>query len=366
MIRILQVVSGLNYGGIELFLKNVLEHIPLDDIKMSILVTAPERGALEDFFESKCNVYHLRDSSTRRARKKGRIEFFKAHKNEFDIVHIHTVLTTCYSIAKIAKKYQNCKVIIHSHTAADYSFTAKIKNDFARSLMNKYADVRLACSRNSAIFLFGKKRSLDSIIINNGIDCDKFAFSESMRAEVRKELEISGDIFVLGNVGRMSAEKNQSFLVDIFSEFHKMQPKSKLLIVGDGELRTEIEKEIARLNLSNDVILTGAREDIYRLLNAMDCFVLPSHFEGLAISAVEAQANGLKCYLSNSISKEIDLSGRCEFLQSDKEASWALNISRADNRRSASNEYISRCGFDIRSAASHLLNIYSELYNEKF
>lgn len=365
MLRVLQVVSGLNYGGIELFLKNVIEHMPLDDIQMSILVTSPERGALEDFFEKKCNIYHLRDCSTRRVRKKGRIEFFKAHQYEFDIVHIHTVLTTCYSIAKIAKKYQKCKVIIHSHIAADYSFAIKIKNDLARPLMNKYADVRLACSRNSAYFLFGKKYGESAVVIKNAIDCDKFAFSESIRTEVRKELEIDDDIFVLGNVGRMSAQKNQLFLLEIFNEFHILQPKSKLLIVGDGELRTDIENKITRLGLNENVILTGAREDIYRLLNAMDCFVMPSYFEGLAISAVEAQANGLQCYLSDTITKDINLTGKCEFLSITAEARmWALKITNTNIARSVNIDIIDGQGFNISSTVKQLFDVYREAYNE--
>lgn len=365
MIRVLQVVSGLNYGGIELFLKNTIEHMPLEDVKMSILVTSPDRGALEDFFESNCDVYHLRDCSTRRVRTRERIDFFKKHKNEFDIVHIHTVLTTCYSIAKIAKKYQNCKVIIHSHIAADYSFATKIKNDLARSRMNKYADVRLACSRNSAEFLFGKKYGKNAVVIKNAVDCDKFAYSETTRAEVRKELDISDDTFVLGNVGRMSVQKNHLFLLDIFNEFRKMQSDSKLLIVGDGELRAKIETKITALGLNDSVILTGARGDIERLLNAMDCFVMPSLFEGLAISAVEAQANGLKCFLSDTITKDIDIDGDCDFISIDLHANlWANIIKKSDNTRKDKKSSILKCGYEISSSAANLLGIYQKCYKE--
>lgn len=360
-IHVLQVVSGLNYGGIELFLKNMLENMPFDDIEMSILVTSPERGALEDFFEQRCHVYHLRDDSTRSARKKGRIDFFRTHKNEFDVVHIHTVFTTCYSIAKIAKKYQKCKVIIHSHIAADYSFKDKIKNNLARPMMNKYADIRLACSRNSAVFLFGKKFGQEATVINNAIDRDKYAFSEKTKTEVQQELGIAEDMFVIGNVGRMSPQKNQTFLVDIFYEYHKSHPKSKLLIVGDGALRTEIEKEIARHNLSGSVILTGAREDVYRLLNAMDCFVLPSLFEGLAISAVEAQANGMKCYLSDTITDDIDLDNRCTFCAlSDGAAVWASSIENSDNRRRDNRNDIIEKGYDIVRSVQQLYSVYAE------
>lgn len=361
-IRVLNVVSGLNYGGIETFLKNMVEYLPREEFEISILCTSPQRGKLEGFFEQYCTIYHLRDDSSRRARQNCRKEFFLAHKNEFDIIHIHTVLCTVYSTAEIAKKYQNCKIIVHSHIASDYSFKTKIKNSLTRSKLNKNMDLAVGCSENSAIFLFGKKYGKNAVVLNNGIDVGKFAFDEGVRADKRKEFDISDDCFVMGTVARLSPQKNLGYLIDIFNCYHKLNGNSKLLIVGDGECKTDLEKKVGNLNLNDSVIFTGARSDIPDMLQALDCFMLPSLFEGLAISSVEAQASGLRCFISDTVTRDIDISKRNVFLSiNEKPDVWADAVYNTDCDRTVNTQLLREAGFDIAYTASQMAEEYKRL-----
>ena len=180
--------------------------------------------------------------------------------------------------------------------------------------LNDVATDLFACSKAAGEFYYGKE-AVDSgkvKIIPNAINLEKYKFNEATRNKVRKELNIE-DKFVIGHIGRMAPQKNQKFLLKIFSEVKKEKNNAILLMIGDGLLKSEIQKEINKLNIKDSVLLLGVRDDIPQLLMAMDVFVLPSLFEGLGIVAVEAQAVGLKCILSNRVPREVDC-GNCEFI----------------------------------------------------
>ncbi|MCD8028372.1 MAG: glycosyltransferase [Erysipelotrichaceae bacterium] len=137
-------------------------------------------------------------------------------------------------------------------------------------------------------------------ILANAIPAKDYIYSSYKRNKVREELYLQ-DEFVVGLVARFSVQKNHKFLLDIFYELLKINLNSKLLLVGDGDLRPKIEEQIDYLNIKDKVILTGVRTDISDLLQAMDVFVMPSLYEGLPLSIVEAQASGLPCYISDKV-----------------------------------------------------------------
>ena len=167
----------------------------------------------------------------------------------------------------------------------------------------KYANLQLACSKEAGEWLFGNTQF---IVLNNGIDVSKYVFNQNIREEYRKILGFSDEL-VLGHVGRFSNQKNHNFLIDIFYEIIKINKKSKLILIGTGELENEIKEKVESLSLKEKVIFLGARADVNKIMQAMDVFILPSLFEGLPVVGVEAQASGLPCIISDTVSKDVKI-----------------------------------------------------------
>lgn len=363
--NILYIVSGINsFGGIESFCKNVVPLIDMDKYHIDFLITQNEPiGEMDRIYSDLgCKIYRLDSSGGVFKRVKKKKQLFKSLTDKYDIVHIHTVFTTAYYFAKLAHKYAKAKVIVHSHIASDYSFKSKIINNLARRNLCKFADLAMGCSANSAVFLFGRKVGGQATIINNGINLREFEFNQSVREKMRREMHISEDCFIMGTIGRMSPQKNLLYLIDIFYAFRTLNTNVKLLLVGDGACRESLENRVNELKISDDVIFTGARKDVVNMLNLMDCFVLPSFFEGLAISAVEAQANGLVCFISDTVTKDIDISKRNVFLNINRDAAeWACAIQNTDCERVNNTELLSASGFSANQSVKRLLEVYDKL-----
>ena len=236
----------------------------------------------------------------------------EAISNPYDVFHIHTSFWTGFLLEELAKEAGIKKVIVHAHsTFIDESDPQKrdqlmrqhreIKEVFSPELATDF----WACSRLAAEWLFGPRISRKEIrIMKNAIELERFRFDQITRNMVRAELGFDQNTIVLGTAGRMAFQKNHAFLIDMFSEFHKKHPESKLIILGGGELQIDIERQIQDNNLEQDVFLLGWRTDIENYLSAMDVFVLPSKFEGFPVSLVEAAASGLPCVISDQISSE--------------------------------------------------------------
>ncbi|UZT83419.1 glycosyltransferase [Caproicibacterium sp. BJN0003] len=192
-------------------------------------------------------------------------------------------------------------------------------------------------------------------IITNAIESEKFAFNQTIRDEERTNLGIS-DYFVVGHVGRFYFQKNQEFLVRIFQEIHKRVPKSVLILVGQGEDEEKIHEQVEKLGLKGAVKFLGVCTNMERLYQAMDIFVLPSHFEGLPLVLLEAQANGLPCYVSDCISKEAQVTSSCQYLSLDLPAEkWADKImSHENNRNPDAVKEIQNSNYDIQKNAKNL------------
>ena len=200
--------------------------------------------------------------------------------------------------------------------------------------------------------------------MNNAIDTQRYIFDSDTRERMRKEMELE-DSFVIGHIGRFNYQKNHEFLIDIFNEISKKEPKARLLLVGDGNLRPEIESKITRFGISDKVIMTGVRSDVPDLLQAMDCFVFPSHYEGLPVTVVESQAAGLKCFISEAVTREVDITGRCEFLHIDNPKGWADKILSCNLKKVDTYEQIKAAGYDINTTAKQLQKFYLQKSERK-
>jgi glycosyltransferase EpsF len=222
------------------------------------------------------------------------------------IVHAHT-LHHCGIVLYAAKKAGAKIRIAHARNtnSKHTGIIAKINIVIGKWLITQYATHRLSISEDAAIFLFGRKwqQSKNSYILPNAVDLDKYWVNNSLKVEnLRKKLSIPDDIFILGHVGRFEIMKNHHFVVELFAHYHKtVNPKSVLVLVGDGSLHTEIKEKVKDLELDSVVLLTGVRNDVHLFMKLFDVLLFPSLFEGLGGVVLEGQAAGTPCVISNKV-----------------------------------------------------------------
>lgn len=284
-------------------------------------------------------------------------KFFNEHK-EYKIIHCH-VRSVAAIVLKIAKKFE-ITTICHSHSTSNGSGVKSIVKKLLQSNICKYSDYLFACSRQSAIWLYGEKQCGNRCyVLNNSIDSNKYQYNKVVREYVRKKLGIENKI-VIGQVGRLANMKNHLFSLKVLHECVKINPNYCLLIVGDGDLKSQIKKEIITLGLENNVMMLGNRNDVNELLQAMDIFLMPSLFEGLPLSLVEAQASSLLCFISTNVHDGILDDNLVISLSLDDGAKkWANKInSKLHYIRKDTRKLISDNNFDSSSNSKWICNFY--------
>lgn len=223
-----------------------------------------------------------------------------------------------------------------------------------------FATSLAANSEYAAKWLYGEKKLSEVKIIRNGLDLNYFSYDPELRKDKRKELGIREDTFILGHIGRYQFQKNHSFLIDIFNDIHKKNSNTKLLLIGYGELKEEIWGKISNLNLEDYIIDGGASIDNVANYNAMDCFVMPSYYEGLPVVGIEAQATGLPCVFSTEVTNETKVIEAVSFLSLDDPLSeWSEKILSFQNTiRKDAKEQLTNKGYNIEIEAQKLTNYY--------
>lgn len=369
-IRILHVVGRLNRGGAETMIMNLYRNINRSKIQFDFVKHTTEKCDYDnEISELGGQIFSISRYTGKNhfSYKKEWDTLFKKHP-EYKILHGHVRSTAAIYIG-IAKSH-GLITIAHSHGTASRGNRIEqlIKNIMQIPIRNK-ADYLLACSDQAGKWLFGKKAIADSNykILKNAIDVEKYMFDEFNRNNIRKQLGVE-DKFVVGHVGSFTYPKNHKFLIDVFYQLQIKNRDSVLLLVGDGELRPQIEQQIERLGIKDKVILTGAVSNVNDYLQAMDVFVFPSISEGLGIAAIEAQTAGLHCILSDRIPQEAFIIDSVEklSLKADKTI-WAERILHySDNyTRKRTSEDIKRAGYDIKETAKEMENFYLEVITTK-
>lgn len=368
MIRILHVVSSLNINaGMMSVLMNCYRNIDRNRIQFDFLALYDCAETHEAEIRSLGGrTFLLKNTALLPFNQKGVRIFFREHRNEYAAVHCHPIWGA-ELVAREAKKAGVRHIIQHSHsTRFAESRKSEIRNRFLLKFIGLYATDYIACSPEAA-FLFGKRRAQSGqvMILPNSIDTRQYSFDGSLRRSFREEFGIAEATEVIGNVGRMAAPKNQLFILDIFSAFLRIRPDSVLFIVGDGELRGEIEKKIEELKLGSSVVLTGKRRDIRAVLSGLDLFLMPSVFEGVPLSALEAMSSGLPCLVSDSVTRSICAEGVTFFPLERTPEEWARQCAAAlDSARGKDRTRVSGMieeKFDIRQTAKRLESFYLEL-----
>lgn len=363
-VRVLQIIGIVCGGGVEAVIMNYYRHINRNKIQFDFVLDGYEKTALDDEIKSLGGkVYHVESYKKNIFRYMGQI-YHIVRDNHYDIVHSNMNTLSVFSLfpAWLAGAHQR---ILHNHSTAVRSEGMRsvmkmVLRPFAPLFANRYA----ACSQLAGDWMYGKKM-MDSgkvTIINNAIDLDEYAFSQELREKYRQELNIPADAFVVGHVGRFMYQKNHAFLIDVFREVARQNPKAILMLVGDGELRPEIEQKVASYNLKDKVRFLGLRKDVKKLYNCMDVFVLPSWYEGLPVVSVEAQANGLPCIFSDQVTRESCLTTTTKYLGlEDGSKTWAQSILMKNQQRNVhAMREVAEAGFDIMKRTDFITGWYSD------
>ncbi len=359
-IRILYVNGGiLDLGGISSYMINYFRHIDKSICHIDFAVHGDQKGVYDDEIENAGSViYHLPIKSQDYF---GNIKALKKVLKEgnYDIVHSHLDAGS-YHILKVAKQCGVPVRIAHSHSI-NHLTENKLKifiNDYYRKNIKKTATHLMACSKDAGKWLFGKNSDFD--VVRNAIELNKFIFSEKNRQEVRRMLNIKNDHIIIGHIGVFDTQKNHTFLMDVFSEVLKKNNNYRLICVGDGPLKNEIEAKAKKLGIYDYVYFTGYTNHIEKYYSAFDIFLLPSLFEGLGIVAVEAQVSGLPCILSNQVPSEAQLLPNVLYLSFEKEHWIDSILSVTANRTIDTLNYALAMHYEIAQEAHILQNTYCE------
>lgn len=362
MKRILHIGMSGNLGGIEQFIYNIYQVIDKTKIQFDFLVFMEDRIAYEDEIVNLGGVIHRINCS----RKKNPFRFYREldtffqHQRQYSAVHVHVNTLSFIAPIKFAEKYNN-KIIFHSHSAYRNKMNHTLFfHSINRFFLNLNHYEKFACSELAAQSMFGQQVK----VINNGIDTNKFSFCQLTRNKRREELNIE-DKFVVGHIGRFGLPKNHTFLIDIFSEIYKKNSLAVLLLVGEGELSSQIKEKVTNLGLGNHVHFLGKRTDISELLCSMDVFLFPSLFEGLGMVLVEAQASGLPCFTSAKVvPEEVKLTDLVEFVSLEDSAKiWAEKVLayQSGYERRNRQEEIEDAGYDVGATVKVLEEVYCNI-----
>ena len=363
-IKVLQVGALNSFGGVESFQINLFRFINKKIFQIDFIVgNINTKFAYEkEIIEKGGKVFYL--PSRRQGFLRRHIIFRKILKeNNYDVIHIHvgSLYDSMYLFEALKNKVKI--VILHGHSSSVVSKFNYSLHQINKIIFNNSNIIRLACSNIAGQWLhWNIFKNNNFEIINNGIDVDKYKFNEIDRVNVRRKLSIEDNDFVIGNVARLAPEKNHEYILKVFFKYHQYNKNSKLLLVGDGKQKEKIINKIIELNLKDNVILAGQRNDIPKLLSAMDCFLLPSFFEGFGLTAIEAQANGLNTIVSDFVPKEViltDLVTRTPIKEEDIDK-WVKEILKTDftNRTNDYSSIIKSKGFDLNYMTKRIEQLY--------
>ena len=359
--RVLQVVTTMNRGGLETMLMNYYRHVDRERVQFDFLEHRKEHSAYDDEIESLGGkIYRLpRLVPWSKSYLSALNQFFDEHPG-YKIVHVHQ---DCLSsvILKAAAQHDIPVRIAHSHNAnQNKNLKYPIKLWYRHSIP-QYATNLFACGKDAGDWMFN---GAPYQIVNNAIDAVAYAYDPEKRIEMRQKLGLRDEL-VVGHVGRFNPQKNHLFLLDIFAVLLKKEPNAALLLVGGGEDMPKIQAKAQTLGIEEHVRFLGIRSDVADLMQAMDVFVFPSLYEGLPVTMVEAQAAGLPCLISDKVPSECILTDALVDilpLLAEPEI-WAekilekQSIPRIDHRT----EIVAH-GFDITTEAVKLQEFYLKAY----
>ena len=347
--------NGFGYEGITSVVRNYISNMNTEKLDVHFVADSQISDDLHQVFLGLGTIHFIEKRKS--SLKKYLVGLFQLlRKVRFDVVHIHGNSGTMLIEVVLAKICRVKNIIIHAHST---STNHPIINGLLKVPMMHLADTCLACSKAAGDWLYGKH---PYIILNNAIDLNRFRFDENSRIKYREEFGVKEE-FLIGHIGHFTPPKNHFFLIDIFHEFHKLEPNSKLLLLSDGPRFQQVKAKVADLGLQDAVIFAGSRSDVAGIYSAMDFFILPSLWEGLGMVLIEAQASGLPVLASDVVPKEA-ICTECMVCKplADGAAEWARQVQIMKKYRHDRNfdtyTRIVENGFDIHMEVEKLRQIY--------
>lgn len=347
-IKILIYGMSDNIGGIETYLYNLAKNCDYSKFSLDFVEMSEKEIVYKDEIEkfgAKVIKLNLKNGNWIQHYKKLK-ELLNSSK--YDYVYMNVMACSLLQPFILAAKNKETKLCIHSHTSAlssKYSLKTKFVHYFSKNFVKNNQILKVACGKKAGRYIFGNK---NFTVFYNGIEVPKFQYSETYRNEIRKEFDIKSHEKLYGNIARLAKAKNPIFLVEVFDEILKRDKDAKFILVGNGDMEIQVKEKIKNLGLEERVVLTGRRDDANKFYSALDVVVLPSLYEGFPVSLVEAQVNGLKCYASDVIDNEVNMTKNIKFISLKKNSEeWAEIIMEDTNR-----------DFDV------LTKIPSEFYKE--
>lgn len=357
--HVLIVTDSLNTGGIETYVLNLVKYINKDIYQVSVLVLDKNRLALaEEIKKHGANVI-IAQSSNKWYRL--RLLFKIVKDSKVDLVHMQIRYTYLIAIAKMC----GAKVILHSHFAFGQDNMSTIRKKIMLFVIKHCCSKLLACSEDAGKIMFS---GLPYEFVRNGVDFERFIFDELERVKIRKKYKLNKKNKILVQVGKINDRKNPLFSLDVLRELLTISQDFRLFLIGDGELTPKVKAKISELKLNPYVIMTGSLNDASAYYSASDILLHPALAEGLPFTLIEAQANGLYCVVSDTVTKDANISGKMKFLSlKDTPNHWAHQINHCliANMKTArvSSLKLARSEYNIKNSIKQIENIYREVLN---
>lgn len=360
MKKVLIIGMGNSLGGVEKFILDLYREIDKSRIQFDFLMYRnifSEASELINNFGGK--IYYVPKYSSKPIQFLKYISEFYNEHNDYNVIHCHASHASVIMYTLPCWFKSSVKIIFHSHNSQG---NCLLVHKFFRVIVKKRADELLACSKVAAEWMYGKNvKVLNKVkLINNGICIEKFRYNMDLSHNLKEKYGLINKI-VFGHIGEFREQKNHMFLIDIFKCIHEKEDKAVLLLVGDGDMRFEIEEKVRLYNLNESVVFIGRQNNVEKIYQIMDVFLLPSLYEGLPFVGVEAQAAGLLTIFSNNVSKESKITDCAIFIDLINNANdWAniiLKKSKNYNRKDTS-EQIRSAGYDFRNSVKILESIY--------
>lgn len=363
MKRVLHVVKIMNQGGAETMIMNIYRNIDRTKIQFDFLCMDDNQGIYEEEIKSfGGRIFKVKSPDKGRIRNLYQIYKILKENANIEVIHSHIsfysgLVNYVAYLAKIKNR------IVHSHTTNDLrekTLIRKIYNNFCRFMINKFSNVRLACGEKAGEYLFGNN---SYEIVKNGIDLEKYTKVLNEEVEqLKKELSITEDDFIIGHVGRFEKVKNHEYFIQFAKTMKGMLKDFKIVLVGSGTEFDSLKNMIREENLEKYFILTGSRKDINVFMNMFNVFVMPSLYEGFPLVVVEALAGDNICYLSNNISKETNIiSDRIRFfdiLDNGVELANMIMKDKNNYKKIDIEKILIDKGYSIKDMVSKISNIY--------
>lgn len=367
MLRVLHMIGSLETGGAQTMVMALYRSIDRKKVQFDFVIDCDAESIfLDEIHQLGGHIYRLPKFNGKNYRIVCAAwhTFFQNHP-EYRILHSH--IRSYASVFLPVARAHGVKTIIHSHNTSNGTGLMAIAKKILQYPLRFQADYFFGCSEMAGKWLFGGRvvKSNRYYTLKNAVDLKRFSYCQEVRQKIRRELEVDDDTLLIGHVGRMNRQKNHKFLIDVFRGIADRREKVKLILLGDGELREELSSYLEQLGLQDQVVMLGVRSDVEAYFSAMDCLMLPSLHEGLPVVIVEAQADGLTCFVSDTVTKEVQLSQLVTYLPISRGVEpWveaALACARQHEDVSAR---IKDSGFCVESSARWLCDFYGSIAEE--